>query len=307
MKHLKYYKPFILTESSKSESATQSQKEPIKTQRTTKPSIVIDGTSSAGKSTMTEVLKNSGWITICGDDFFNDIDLRIQYDHGGTGKDLEAGDEFHEQMKEVRKNDEKHFQERGGTWVEYKKNPKNKEFKSYKLNSGITWYIYQDYLYGRGAEPGVKGVIFDVIDDDILKCFKKDNVKEPKYLLLYAPLEELKRNVIARRKNDARGSFVFDDQFVKRYEAKESKSGSIDPEHPYTKQGVIELLDDKELQKSFRDQELDVEKFCNDLGIKKTGVEYFIHRRDTKDKRDFINTRGESKEKVGEVLLKMIK
>lgn len=27
--------------------------------------------------------------------------------------------------------DEKYFQERGGTWVEYKNHPKNKEFKSY--------------------------------------------------------------------------------------------------------------------------------------------------------------------------------
>jgi len=36
----------------------------------TKPSIIIDGTSSSGKSTMTKVLKDSGWITICGNDFF---------------------------------------------------------------------------------------------------------------------------------------------------------------------------------------------------------------------------------------------
>ena len=272
----------------------------------TKPSIIIDGTSSSGKSTMTKVLKNSGWITICGDDFFNDIDLRIQYDHAGNGRDLKSGDEFHEQMKEVRKNDEKHFQERGGTWVEYKNHPKNKEFKSYGLGSGITWYIYQDYLYGRGADPKVKGVIFDVIDDDILKCFKKDGVKQPGYLLLYTPLEELKRNVIARKENDPRGSFVFDEQFVKRYVAKESKSGSIDPEHPYTKESVIELLDDKELQKSFRDQELDVEKFCKDLGIEKKDTQYFIHRRDTNDSREFINTKSKSKAEVGKVLLKMI-
>jgi len=48
--------------------------------------------------------------------FFNDIDLRIQYDHAGNGRDLKSGDKFHEQMKEVRKNDEKHFQERVGCW-----------------------------------------------------------------------------------------------------------------------------------------------------------------------------------------------
>ena len=94
MKHLLKYIPFLIKESKESQSATQSQVEnkPLVNQKkVTKPAIIIDGTSSAGKSSMAKGLTEKGWVIICGDDFFNDVDLRVQYDHGGNGKDLESG------------------------------------------------------------------------------------------------------------------------------------------------------------------------------------------------------------------------
>jgi hypothetical protein len=98
--------------------------------------------------------------------------------------------------------------------------------QKYGIDDWMGWYIYQDYLYGRGADPKVKGVIFDVIQDTVLDYFKKDGVKPPNYVLLYAPLEELKRNVIARSKTDARGSWVFSEQFLRKFIAKEEKEAA---------------------------------------------------------------------------------
>jgi hypothetical protein len=304
MKYLLNYIPFLINEAKESQSATQSQVEnkPLVNQKkVTKPAIIIDGTSSAGKSSMVKGLVEKGWVIICGDDFWNNVDLRVQYDHGGNGKDLESGEEFHKLMAKER---EGHFAERGGTLAAYKNHPKNKEYKSLKSENEITWYIYQDYLYGRGADPKIKGVVFDVIDDDILKCFKKDGIKPPHYVLLYAPLEELKRNVIARSKKDARGSWVFSDQFIRKFTAKESQEGSVDPDKSYTKKDIKELLDDDKLQKAFSDGELDIEKFIKDLGVKKEDKKYYIHKRNTKDKREVFVTRDKDSDDLEEYLQK---
>lgn len=307
MKHLLNYIPFLISEAKESQSATQSQVEnkPLVNQKkVTKPAIIIDGTSSAGKSSMAKGLTEKGWVIICGDDFFNDVDLRVQYDHGGNGKDLESGEEFHKLMAKER---EGHFAERGGTVVEYKDHPKNKEYKKYGIDDWMGWYIYQDYLYGRGADSKVKGVIFDVIQDTVLDYFEKDGIKPPHYVLLYAPLEELKRNVIARSKTDARGSWVFSEQFLRKFIAKEEKEGSVDPDRFHTKKEIKELLDDDKLQKAFSDGELDVNKFIKDLGVKKKDVKYYIHKKDPKDKREVFVTRDKDSDDLEEYLEKWTK
>jgi hypothetical protein len=251
MKYLKIYEQFRLILES-----------------TGKRCVLIDGTSSAGKSYMTEGLKKKGWVVIGSDDFAGDSELKIPFDHAGDGYNKEAGEEFHKKMKEERKGS---LGERGATTVGFPGHPKNKDF----VNSGVedprVWYMYQDYLYGRGKDA--KGVIFDDISDDILKF-----IPECEYILLYAPLDRLKTNVIGRaEKNDKRGHWVFSDQFLKRFEATEDKEESFDEEGSYTKESLKKLLSDKVLQDAFNDEgNLDVDKFISDLGVKEDGKKYWI-------------------------------
>ena len=283
MKYLKLYEQFRLI-----------------LEATGKRCVLIDGTSSAGKSYMTKGLKDKGWIVIGSDDFAGDSEMKIPFDHAGDGYDKEAGEEWHKQMPELRKKDKKEMQERGATHIGWPGHPHNKEFK--KVNDTIepdkqdhrTWYMYQDYLYGRGKNA--KGVIFDDISDNILKY-----IPECEYVLLYTPLETLKRNVIGRaEKGDKRGEWVFSDQFLKRFEATENKEESFDKEGSYTKESLKELLSDKALQDAFNEGEtLDVDKFINDLGLKEDGKKYYIKlKTPLKDGKEPFNTRNKTPENL---------
>lgn len=265
---------------------------------TGKRCVLIDGTSSAGKSYMTEGLKEKGWIVIGSDDFAGNSEMKIPFDHVGDGYDKEAGEEWHKQIPELRKGDPKEMQEIGATHIGWPRHPKNKEFK--KVNDTIelpkqdhrTWYMYQDYLYGRGKNA--PGVIFDDISDNILKY-----VPDCEYILLYAPLDRLKLNVIGRaEKGDRRGEWVFSDQFLKRFVATENKEESFDKEGSYTKESLKELLSDKALQDAFNAGEtLDVDKFINDLGIKEDDKEYYMKLRiPLEDGQTFFNSRNKTPE-----------
>jgi hypothetical protein len=266
--------------------------------------VLVDGTSSAGKSYMTKGLKDKGWIILGSDEYF-DIEMRIPFDHEGKGYDKEAGEEWHKQMPELRKKDDKEMQERGATTIAWPGHPKHEQFK--KVNDTIephkqdhrTWYMYQDYLYGRGKNS--KGVIFDDISDNILKY-----VPDCEYILLYAPLDRLKDNVIGRaEKKDKRGGWVFSDQFLKRFEATESEKESREsmdpeekkvPEGPYTKKSLKELLEDEVLQNAFNEGEkLDVDKFISDLGVKEDDKKYFIKlRKPLKKGQRLFNSRNKT-------------
>ena len=158
--------------------------------------VLIDGTSSAGKSYMSEGLTKKGWVIIGSDNFSDENatppakELRIPFDHEGEGYDKEAGEEFHRSIPELRKDAPKEVIGRGGTHVGWPGHPRNKDYNKIGGDTRV-WYMYQDYLYGRGKDA--KGVIFDDISDEILRF-----VPDCEYILLYAPLETLKRNVIGR-------------------------------------------------------------------------------------------------------------
>jgi hypothetical protein len=269
MKYLKLYEQFRLI-----------------LEATGKRCVLVDGTSSAGKSYMTEGLKAKGWIVIGSDDFAGESEMKIPFDHAGDGYDKEAGEEFHKKMKDERKGD---LGKRGATTVGWPNHPKNKEFRKISPDGDHrVWYMYQDYLYGRGKDA--KGVIFDDISDEILRF-----VPDCEYILLYAPLDRLKDNVIGRaEKGDKRGEWVFSDQFLKRFEATENKEESFDKEGAYTKESLKELLDDKVLQDAFNAGEtLDVDKFINDLGVKEDGKEYYMKLRTTlEDGQKLFNSRN---------------
>jgi len=78
--------------------------------------ILIDGTSSAGKSQTAKILNAvpffkstdpNQWVQIDSDMFGCDDDQciqnRIKYDHSGDGPNPQSGEEFHKQMAEKRK------------------------------------------------------------------------------------------------------------------------------------------------------------------------------------------------------------
>ena len=294
MKYLKLYEKFRLI-----------------LEATGKRCVLIDGTSSAGKTYMSEGLTKKGWVIIGSDNFSDENttppakELRIPFDHAGDGYDKEAGEEFHRSIPELRKGDPKEVIVRGGTTVEWPGHPKNKEVKSNCLSfdpksegkkiiswsDPRVWYMYQDYLYGRGKEA--KGVIFDDIQDTILKY-----VPNCEYILLYAPLEILKDNVISRsEKNNKRGHWVFSEQFLQRFVATDNIKESFDPEGYYTKETLKEILSDPILQKSFNDEPLDVDKFISDLGMKKDGKQYWLKlRTPLKDGQRLFNSRGKTPE-----------
>ena len=88
----------------------------IKEDTQEKTSILIDGTSSAGKSFTAEILNavpffksndTNQWVVIDSDHFAGSddqsIENRIKYDHKGYGSNPQAGEEFHKEMAEVRK------------------------------------------------------------------------------------------------------------------------------------------------------------------------------------------------------------
>ena len=288
MKHLKLFEQFRLI-----------------LEATGKRCVLIDGTSSAGKTYMSEDLTKKGWVIIGSDNFSDENatppakELRIPFDHEGEGYDKEAGEEFHRSIPELRKDAPKEVIGRGGTHVGWPGHPRNKDFNKVGGDTRV-WYMYQDYLYGRGKEA--KGVIFDDVQDTILEY-----VPNCEYILLYAPLERLKDNVIGRsKKGDKRGQWVFSDQFLKRFVATENEEESREsmdpeekkvPEGPYTKETLKEILSDPILQKSFNDEPLDVDKFISDLGLKEDGKQYWLKlRTPLKDGQRLFNSRGKTPE-----------
>jgi hypothetical protein len=283
MKYLKLYEQFRLL-----------------LEATGKRCVLIDGTSSAGKSYISEGLTKKGWVIIGSDNFSDENatppakELRIPFDHAGEGYDKEAGEEFHKSIPKLRKDAPKEVISRGGTNIGWPGHPRHKDYKKVskdRIRDPRTWYMYQDYLYGRGKDA--KGVIFDDVQDTILEY-----VPNCEYILLYAPLERLKDNVIGRsQKNDKRGQWVFSEQFLKRFVATENIKESFDPEGYYTKEKLKEILSDPNLQKAFDGEPLDVDKFISDLGILEDGKQYWLKlRQPLKDGQRLFNSRGKTPE-----------
>ena len=256
--------------------------------------ILVDGTSSAGKTYMTSGLKTKGWVIIGSDDFGGDSKLKIPFDHAGSGYDLKAGKEFHKQMLEERGEE---LGAPGVTNVAYQNHPKHKEFKKSGIRDPRVWYMYQDYLWGRGRN---KNVIFDDISDDMLKLNP-----DCEHIILYTPIELLKENIISRfKKKDPRGTFVFSEQFVWWFEATDNRDDEDIIEYvSYTKDEIRDILNDKELVKAFGGQKLDIENFLVDLGLTKENKNYWIKFRQPFTG-ELVNTRHKDAEDLERLILK---
>jgi hypothetical protein len=228
--------------------------------------ILIDGTSSAGKSQTAKILKAvpfyestdpNQWVQIDSDMFgCNDdqcMQNRIKYDHPGDGPNPQEGEEFHKQMAEKRKGG--FGENRGDTTVAFPLHPHNKD-----LIKGVdfrNWYMAQEVKYG-----GHKKIIIDDIGNGILQYLPNENVKN---LLLHAPIYILLQNVGERneRGDEPRNPKDVLSQYLEKYEAtKQKPSIEIgDPTTELTKDGLTGLLKKNGLDEEF------IENFLNELGV----------------------------------------
>lgn len=241
--------------------------------------ILIDGTSSAGKSQTAKILKavpfykstdTNQWVQIDSDMFGCDDDQciqnRIKYDHPGDGPNPQAGEEFHKQMAEKRKGG--FGENRGDTTVGFRLHPHNKD-----LIKGVdfrNWYMAQEVKYG-----GHKKIIIDDIGNGILQYLPNENVKN---LLLHAPIYILLQNVGERNElgDEPRNPKDVLSQYLEKYEAtKEKPSIEIgDPTTELTRDGLIGLLKKNGLDEEF------IENFLNELGIVDNDT-YYIKVKDS--------------------------
>ena len=245
-----------------------------------KIAILIDGTSSSGKSVAAQLLKSvpffkttdkNQWVQIDSDMFVgmdNDGEKRrLKLDHPNI-RDWAEGNDAGIVSGLYRKDGE-----------DLPENPYEKEY--IEGTDPRAWYMAQEYKVG-----GWKKVIFDDISDDILKY-----VPNVKHVLLHAPIEILLQNIQARKSKDPRDIDKVLDQYLEKYEATTSKpSGEEgDPNNPLTKEKLTNLL-----SKYTEDQEY-INKFIKELGITGDSNYYIKAKNIDPNKTIIINVDKESR------------
>ena len=247
--------------------------------------VLIDGTSSAGKSKTTEILKAvkfyesndpNRWVTIDSDHFGCEDEQctqnRIKYDHHGDGPNPQAGEEFHKEMSEKRKGG--FGKNKGDTTVGFHLHPHNKD-----LIKGVdsrNWYMDQEVKYG-----GHNKIIIDDIGNGILQYLPNENIKN---VLLHAPIYIILKNVGERNENAKKNNTTDDvrdpkevlKQYLEKYEATTQKPSIEigDPTTELTKDGLIGLLKSNGLDDEY------INNFLNELGVDGDGV-YYIKVKDS--------------------------
>ena len=241
--------------------------------------VLIDGTSSAGKSQTANLLDAikfyessdpNRWVTIDSDHFGCEDEQctqnRIKYDHPGDGPNPQAGEEFHKEMSEKRKGG--FGENRGDTTVGYPLHPHNKD-----LIKGVdtrNWYMAQEVKYG-----GHNKIIIDDIGNGILKYLPNEKIKN---VLLHAPIYIILKNVGERndKGNEPRNPKDVLNQYLEKYEATTQKPSIEigDPTTELTKDGLIGLLKSNGLDDEY------INNFLNELGVGDDGV-YYIKVKDS--------------------------
>ncbi len=245
-----------------------------------KIAILIDGTSSSGKSVAAQLLKSvpffkttdkNQWVQIDSDMFVgmgNDGEKRrLKLDHPNI-RDWAEGNDAGIVSGLYRKDGE-----------DLPENPYEKEY--IEGTDSRAWYMAQEYKVG-----GWKKVIFDDVSDDILKY-----VPNIKHVLLHAPIEILLQNIQARKSKDPRDIDKVLDQYLEKYEATTSKPSEEegDPNNPLTKEKLTNLL-----SKYTEDQEY-INKFIKELGITGDSNYYIKAKNIDPNKTIIINVDKESR------------
>lgn len=272
-----------------------------------KIAILIDGTSSSGKSVAAQLLKSvpffkttdkNQWVQIDSDMFVgvdNDGEKRrLKLDHPNVrdwAKGFDSGiisglyrkGNPENCIKDLEKSAKKEGKEVNPSDVEkckiIPKNPYENEY--IEGTDPRAWYMAQEYKVG-----GWKKVIFDDVSDDILKY-----VPNVKHVLLHAPIEILLQNIQARKSKDPRSIDMVLDQYLKKYEATTSKPSEEegDPNNPLTKEKLTNLL-----SKYTEDQEY-INKFIKELGITGDGNYYTKAKNIDPNKTIIVNVDKESR------------
>lgn len=237
--------------------------------------ILLDGTSSAGKSYLLKQMNAvpyyesndpNQWVVIASDDF------------SGTGEEGREGEERrlkldHPSIRQWAKENEDAgivsgvYRENGDTVPE---NPFEKEYV--KGTDARLWYVAQEIKTGPW-----KKIFVDTVDNQLTKYLPNVNFKQ---ILLHTPIYLLvqnvsKRNEIAKTdpnfQYDSRDIEMVLEQYLEKYYAtKEKPSESVgDPTTILTKKGLQGLLSKSTSNKKF------IDEFISKLGIVDDG-EYYI-------------------------------
>ena len=237
--------------------------------------ILLDGTSSAGKSYLLKQMNAvpyyesndpNQWVVIASDDF------------SGTGEEGREGEERrlkldHPSIRQWAKENEDAgivsgvYRENGATVPE---NPFEKEYV--KGTDARLWYVAQEIKTGPW-----KKIFVDTVDNQLTKYLPNVNFKQ---ILLHTPIYLLvqnvsKRNEIAKTdpnfQYDSRDIEMVLEQYLEKYYAtKEKPSESVgDPTTILTKKGLQGLLSKSTSNKKF------IDEFISKLGIVDDG-EYYI-------------------------------
>lgn len=241
--------------------------------------VLLDGTSSAGKSYLLKQMNAvpyyeskdpNQWVVIASDDF------------SGTGEEGREGEERrlkldHPNIRQWAKEKEDAgivsgvYRENGETVPE---NPFEKEYV--KGTDARLWYVAQEIKTGPW-----KKIFVDTVDNQLQKYLPNVNFKE---ILLHTPIYLLvenvsKRNEIAKTdpnfKYDSRDIEMVLEQYLGKYEAtKERPSEKTgDPSTILTKKGLEGLLSKSTSNKKF------IDEFISKLGIVDDG-QYYIKVKD---------------------------
>ena len=237
--------------------------------------VLLDGTSSAGKSYLLKQMNAvpyyesndpNQWVVIASDDF------------SGTGEEGREGEERrlkldHPSIRQWAKENEDAgivsgvYRENGDTVPE---NPFEKEY--HKGTDARLWYVAQEIKTGPW-----KKIFVDTVDNQLTKYLPNVNFKQ---ILLHTPIYLLvqnvsKRNEIAKTdpnfQYDSRDIEMVLEQYLEKYYAtKEKPSESVgDPTTILTKKGLQGLLSKSTSNKKF------IDEFISKLGIVDDG-DYYI-------------------------------
>jgi len=248
-----------------------------------KTAILIDGTSSAGKSMAAELLKAvkfykatdpNQWVQIDSDMFGGDSneeeERRLKLDHPNIRKWAKENVEYG-MLSGIYRKDGKNIPE----------NPYEKT-NPYKGGDIRAWYMAQEYKIGPW-----KKVIFDSINDDVLKY-----VSNVKHVLLHAPIPILLSNITARKEEDPRAIDGVLKQYLEKYEATTSKPSEDvgDPNNVLTKNGLEELLSQHTTDQKY------IDNFIKKLGITGNSNYYIKARNIDPNKTVLINVDQKSRD-----------
>lgn len=252
----------------------------LKEDTSDKTAILIDGTSSAGKSVAAQLLKAVPFYKTTNKDQWVQIDSDMFVGMGNEGEERRLKLD-HPNIRNWAKGNDSGivsglYRKEGNDVPE---NPYEKEY--IEGTDARAWYMAQEYKVG-----GWKKVIFDDVSDDILKY-----VPNVKHVLLHAPIEILLQNIQARKSKDPRKIDMVLDQYLEKYEAITSKPDENvgDPNTPLTKEGLTKLL-----SQHTTDQEY-IDKFIKELGITGDGTYYIKAKNIDPNKTVIVNVDKESR------------